>query len=104
MYENKNAFVFDASAVSGKFKDNIVIINKNDAEDLEVKLFGYKDSWEELGASNFRFFDDDYKIESRKSFKPSSYKYFAIESMNGVDYIYEPEEDDDDLIVIVKLP
>ena len=45
MYENKNAFVFDASAVSGKFKDNIVIINKNDAEDLEVKLFGYKDSW-----------------------------------------------------------
>ena len=43
-FENENAFVFDAATISGKFKDNIVIINKNDAEDLEVKLFGYKDS------------------------------------------------------------
>ena len=34
----------------------------------------------------------------------SRYRYYAIESMDGVEYNYELEEDDDDLIVTVTLP
>ena len=101
-FENENAYVFDASAVSGKFKDNIVIINKNDAEDLEVKLSGYKDGWEELGYTTFRFFDDDYKIDSRKNFKPSSYKYFAVELTDGVTASYKITKDHNDLIIEIR--
>ena len=39
-----------------------------------------------------------------KQKKQIEYRYYEIESMNGVEYVYEPEESDDDLIVTVTLP
>lgn len=101
-FNGENSFVIDANTVSGKFKSHVVIINKNDAYPIDVKVFAYDKDWKEIGSTTFNFFDDEYKIKSGKELKPSNYQYFAIELSKNAKAIYKAEKSHNDLVIEIR--
>lgn len=102
-FENGNGLVIDASAVEGKFKSHLIIINKNDANPIDVKVFVYEnDDWKEIGNTVFNFFDDEYKIKSGKEIKPSNYRFFAIELSKDVKASCRAEKNHNDLVIEIR--
>lgn len=106
---NSNAFIFDLYAVDdgedanenmklkGKFS------TKREAGFWVLAYDKRTHEWVEFGTSYIERKNDTDSVEGKNN-DLSRYRYYAIESMDGVEYNYELEEDDDDLIVTVTLP
>ena len=98
-----NGFVIDADAVEGKFKSHLIVINKNDASPLNVKVFAYeKNDWKEIDTAVFNFFDDELNIKPGKDIKPSDYRFFAIELNKDVKASYKAEKNHNDLVIEIR--
>ncbi|WP_022930998.1 hypothetical protein [Treponema bryantii] len=98
-----NGFVIDADAVEGKFKSHLIVINKNDASPLNVKVFAYeKNDWKEIDTAVFNFFDDELNIKPSKDIKPSDYRFFAIELNKDVKASYKAEKNHNDLVIEIR--
>lgn len=103
VFESKFGYVIDADSVSGKFKSHLVLINKNDNDDFNLKVFAYSDNdWKEIGSTTFNYFDDEYKIKSDKTLKPSNFRYFAIEPDRDIKAAYKIDKDHNDLVIEVR--
>ena len=102
-FNGGNAYVIDAAKVNGNFKSHLIVINKNDASPIDVKIFAYdKDDWKEIGNATFNYFDDELKIRSGKQLKPSSYRFFAIELSKGVKASVRAEKNHNDLVLEIR--
>ena len=104
---NPKAFLFDLYEVDDDADENLKLKGKFPTKQkVGFWVFAYDKrthEWIEFGTSYIERKNDTDSVEGKNN-DLSRYRYFAIESMDGVDYIYEPEEDDDDLIVVVTLP
>ena len=103
LFESEYGYVIDADSVNGKFKSHLLLINKNDNEAIGLKVFAYtNDDWTEIGSTTLNFFDEEYKIKSDKKFKPSDYRYFAIESNKDIKAAYKVEKSHNDLVIEIR--
>ncbi|WP_298534575.1 hypothetical protein [uncultured Treponema sp.] len=101
--ENNAVKIIDASAVSGKFKDNIVIISKISESSPSIKISAISnDSFIPIGTAVLHGFDDSLKFDSSKSLRLADYKTFQLESSDGKTYTYKAEKRNNDLIIEVR--
>ena len=95
--------IIDASAVSGKFKDNIVIISKISEPTSSIKLSAISNGNSILiGTFALHGFDDSVKFDSSKSLRLAYYQKFQLEPSDGKIYAYKAEKRNDDLIIEVR--
>lgn len=106
---NTKAFLFDLYAVDDgeDANENMKLKGKfSTKQEAGFWVFAYDKKtheWVEFGTSYIERKNDTDSVEGKNN-DLSRYRYYAIESMDGVEYNYELEEDDDDLIVTVTLP
>ena len=107
--EIKNsAEIFDATAISGNFSDNVIVRNKtlNAAEFFTVYAFNDKNEyWSKVGYADFSL---TYNRESGEVNidapyeKVAEFKYFAIVPKSGKKYIYKAKKGSNDLIIVAS--
>ena len=104
---NPKAFLFDLYAIDDDADENMKLKGKFPTKQrVGFWILAYDKrthEWIEFGTSYIERKNDRDSVEGKNN-DLSKYRYYAIESMNGVEYVYEPEESDDDLIVTVSLP
>lgn len=106
---NPKAFIFDLYAIDDgeEADENMKLKGKfSTKQRTGFWVFAYDKrthEWIDFGTSYIERKNDTDSVEGKNN-DLGRYRYYAIEAMDGLDYIYEPEEDDDDLIVTVKLP
>lgn len=100
---NNMSYVIEVSSIPGKFKDNIVLINKVDDSMVAVKINALSnEKLVPIETVALRWFDDEFKINSSKALKLADFKTFQIESSDGKKYSYKTEKHNNDLIIEVR--
>lgn len=107
IFDEKNidtdAFIFDATAVSGKFKDNIVFKSQTNEKYLQFDLYARKtteEAWEKIGSAFLKEYDDWQFVDTELPVQ--KYRYFAVISQNGKKYNYTPIKQSNDLYIVVR--
>lgn len=102
-FDGENAFVIDTATIAGKFKDNVVLVNKTQEEKCAVKVFAYiGNAWQEIGSKAFASFDEELKIRSKKPVKLADSQYFAVQAQNGFSAAYKVTKESNDLYIEVR--
>ena len=101
---DENAFVFDASAIKGKAKDNIRFVNSSYDDNISFFVFYFDEqnsSWNIYGTANLKGFGDTDFVDSPSEVKLNKIRYFAVVSKNEKAYEYQIKKTSDDLYVYV---
>ncbi|MCH5292087.1 MAG: hypothetical protein J1D88_10105 [Treponema sp.] len=102
-FDGEDAYVIDAGAIAGKFKDNVVLVNKTQEEICAVKVFANSNGeWQEIGSREFGAFDEELKIKSSKTLKLPSCQFFAVQAQNGFQAVYKATKQRNDLLIEVR--
>lgn len=104
---NENSSSLKIERLSGgKFKDDVELINKSFAEDVEFTLLIKKDGdWEVVGEYSLAKFDDQIKLMSNKfpkKIKPKDVTQVAIESLNENVFVLKGFIKDDNLMLEIR--
>ena len=103
-----NSTIIDVNAVSGKFKDNIKLINKSSDSNMDFLIFGFNDpnatKWDTVGKSDLKGYDDSDNIDSpiNDSSNSKKYAYYAVYALNGKKYDVNPSKAHNDLYIEIK--
>ena len=106
-YRN-NSSIVDVNSVPGKFKDNVKLINKSKDSNMDFLIFGFDDpeskSWDAVGKSDLKGYDDEDFIETaiNDSSNTKKYAYYAVYALNGKKYELKASKAHNDLYIEVK--
>lgn len=95
--------LIDVPSIPGKFKDNIVVINKVDDSMVSLKINAISNgNLIPVGQVVLHWFNDESKINSSKILRLADFNTFQIEPSDGKKYAYKTEKRNNDLIIEVR--
>ncbi|MCH5295971.1 MAG: hypothetical protein J1F14_08760 [Treponema sp.] len=98
-------FVIDANSVSGKFEDNMKIMNMSKDSGIGFDVYARKtenDGWQKAGTAFVKSAGDTDTVESILPESMAAYRYFALLPHNGASYNYHAEKKNNDLYILVQ--
>ena len=98
------SFIIDTSKIEGIFKDNVKFVNFSDDENISFWVYAFNnedDEWQKIGFAHLKDFKDTDTVDTPVK-KLSSFRYFAIYSVNNKNYIYDVEKTRKDLYIKVR--
>lgn len=104
IFEIDGGYLFDASKVPGKVRDEIKIINMTPIDNLHFDVYFYdpkQETWIMYGRGYVKeYFDSDTVASPYEDFV-GQFKYYAIVSGDGLLYRYEVQKKHHDLYIYV---
>ncbi|MBQ3825980.1 MAG: caspase family protein, partial [Spirochaetaceae bacterium] len=100
---DSRAFQFDATAVQGKFKDNVRFFSEIADRNVGFDLYAKKaddEPWQKVGVSFLKNFGDTDFCDSALA-NVAQYRYFAVLPHNKHDYRYSLSKKHNDLYITV---
>ena len=104
----ENSTIIDVNSVSGKFKDNIKLINKSSDSNMEFLIFGFDSpdasKWNPVGKSELKEKGDEDFIDTpvNDSSNSKKYAYYAVYALNGKKYDVKASKAHNDLYIEIK--
>ncbi len=99
----EKAEIIDASSLSGKFKDNVKLVNNTTETNLSFTVYGFNDKnekWTKIGNTFLKNIGDD-SIAMSPVENIAQFKFFGIISNDGKSFNYSATKAHNDLIIIL---
>lgn len=106
-FDKSDSVVIDVSALKGKFKDSVRLINLTEEENISFSVYYYeqkakKADWQLYGRAQLKGYTDTAFVDSKKEGKIRKVKYFAVVSENGIGFKCSIEARNHDLYIFIN--
>jgi len=109
VFGKPNAYIIDSFRVNGALKDNIIVYNRTNKDDISFRVYFHDpayNTWRRYGGEvklkEPSDLADEVPTLSSLSGKLDMFRYFAIEALDGTKYNYRFDKKDNNLYISVS--